>query len=76
METVYEREFISQSLDMPNYLPGFSSRPINRLVTTKQPQTILNIETNHIKREFKKKPSDIVPLLEYQLWLEVNLKKN
>ena len=70
METVYEREFITKSLDTPLHLPGFSQRCINRLVTTRQPQTVLNIETNHIKRELKKNPSDIVPLLEYQLWLE------
>ena len=71
MDTVYEREFVAKPLDLSaHHLSGFSSRPINRLVTTRQPQTVLNIETNHIKREFRKKPSDIVPLLEYQLWLE------
>ncbi len=75
METVYEREFVTKSLDSPNHLSGFTSRPINRLATTKQPQTILNIETNHIKREFAKKTNEIVPMLEYQLWLEVKFRK-
>lgn len=68
METVYEREFILKPVNTS--LTGFSSRSINKLVTTKQPQTILNIEVNHLKRDFKKNTHEIMPLLEYQLWLE------
>lgn len=69
MTSLKEREFLS---DSKNYLSltGFTEKPINRLANTKQTPTILDIETSHLKREIKKDLRDIVPLLEYQLWLE------
>lgn len=68
MESLNKREFLLKSPSHP--LTGFTEKPINRLVNSKQTPTILNIETNHIKRDLKKGIRDIVPLLEYQLWLE------
>ena len=71
METVFQREFLYKSANVP--LTGFKEKPVNRLVNYKQPPSILNIETNHLKREFAKETRDIVPLLEYQLWLEAGI---
>lgn len=68
IETVYEREFLSNNKNVP--LSGFTSRSINRLVKTKQPVTMLRIEANHLKRDIKRSENNIVPLLEYELWLE------
>lgn len=68
METLSEREYLQRSTDVP--LTGFKEKSINRLINSKQTPSILNIETNHIKRDFKRDIKDIVPLIEYQLWLE------
>lgn len=68
MESIFEREYLYKRADVP--LSGFKDKPINRLVSYKQPPNILNIEANHLKRDFPKDMRDIVPLLEYQLWLE------
>lgn len=68
MTSVYEREFLSKDKAVP--LMGFKEKPINRLVSSKPIPNILNIESNHLKRNFKHDARDVVPLLEYQLWLE------
>ncbi len=68
METVYEREFVTKSSNLPSFT-GFTDRPINRLINAKATPDILNIETNHFKRDLQKTTKDIIPLLEYQLWL-------
>ena len=67
MDTVYDREFVTSSGNMP-MLSGFTNRSINKLVSTKTTPDILNIETNHFKRDLKKSTREIIPLLEYQLW--------
>lgn len=69
MSNVYEREFLlKESRTEPT---AFKYRPIERLATSRAPATILTIETNHIKRTpLEKHASGIVPMLEYQLWLE------
>lgn len=72
-ETVFEREFLYKSTPVP--LPGFKEKSVNRLVNLSQPPSVLNIEVNHLKRNFSKKSQDIVPLLEYQLWLEAGKNK-
>jgi hypothetical protein len=68
MTSVYEREFLYKDKDFR--LDGFNQKPINRLVSAKPIPNILNIESNHLKRNFNKDIKDILPLLEYQLWLE------
>lgn len=68
METVFQREYLYKNAHVP--LTGFKDKPINRLVSHKQTPSVLNIEVNHLKRDFSKDSRDIVPLLEYQLWLE------
>lgn len=68
METISQRDFLSKNAQVP--LPGFTDKSINKLVTIKQSPNLLNIETNHLKRDFLKNTRDIIPLLEYQLWLE------
>ena len=65
---VYEREFLFKDPYVP--LQGFTSKPINRLVSVKPTPNILTIESNHLKRNLKRDSKDITPLLEYQLWLE------
>ncbi len=65
---VYEREFLAKDVEVP--LKGFSERPINRLVSSKPIPNILNIEANHLTRNLKRDERDIVPLLDYQMWLE------
>jgi hypothetical protein len=67
VETVYEREYIVKNNNTPSY-SGFTHRSINKLVSAKATPDILNIETNHFKRDLKKSTRDIIPLLEYQLW--------
>ena len=68
MDSVFEREYLYKPADVP--LTGFKEKPINRLSTLKQTPSVLAIEANHLKRDFPKDTRDIVPLLEYQLWLE------
>lgn len=67
VETVYEREFLVKNNNTPS-CSGFTHRSINKLVGAKATPDILNIETNHFKRDLKKSTRDIIPLLEYQLW--------
>jgi hypothetical protein len=51
--------------------PGFSHNASNKVSLGKNPKTILSIESNHIKRlPGNEHPNGIIPLLEYQLWLE------
>ena len=70
METVYEREFLVKPTEAGLSLPGFASRYISRLAYEKPTPNALTIETNHLKRDMKRNIKNIVPLLEYQLWLE------
>jgi hypothetical protein len=71
MEGVYEREFLlPKRANTCSSLPGFNNRSINKLALEKPSPNSLNIETNHLKRDLKKNFKQIVPLLEYQLWLE------
>lgn len=74
MSNVYEREFLLKEAELKS--PGFSERQTNRFATAKAPKTILNIEANHISRtSIRNHPHPIVPLLEYQLWLEAGKMK-
>lgn len=67
--SVYEREFLLKDKN-PNEI-AFKDRSVSKLATLKAPVNILNIEANHIKRtNIKSHPNGIVPLLEYQLWVE------
>lgn len=69
MASIYEREYLLK--ENRSQLSGFTEKPINRLAIAKAPKTILNIEANHIARtSISQHPHGIVPLLEYQLWLE------
>jgi hypothetical protein len=69
MSNIYEREFLLKEAGLN--ATGFSEKQINRLATAKAPKTILNIEANHLTRtSIRNHPHPIVPLLEYQLWLE------
>ena len=74
MSNIYEREFLLKEAEFK--APGFSERQTNRFATAKAPKTILNIEANHIARtSIRNHPHPIVPLLEYQLWLEAGKMK-
>jgi hypothetical protein len=71
---VYEREFLLKDKNPHEY--AFKERSVSKLATLKAPVNILNIEANHVKRtNLKSHPNGIVPLLEYQLWLEAGKLK-
>lgn len=70
MEDVYRRDFLSKREPSFYSRPGFNNRAINRLANEKQSANSLTIEINHLKREMPRGPKHIIPLLEYQLWLE------
>ncbi len=70
METLYHREYLPQYTFSTDSYPGFVQHPINRLAFQRPPATSLSLETNRIKRDMSRTTKNIVPLLEYQLWLE------
>lgn len=71
METIYQREYVSKPGDMI-LLPGFSNRPCSKQALSNQTahRSRLKLETNLVKRDAKRSFNKIMPLLEYQLWLE------
>ena len=74
MSNVHEREFLLKQTEFKS--SGFTEKQINRFATAKAPKTILNIEANHVARtSIRNHPHPIVPLLEYQLWLEAGKMK-
>lgn len=70
MEDVHRRDFLDKREPSMYSRPGFNSRAINRLALEKQSPDSLTIEINHLKRDIPRASRHIVPLLEYQLWLE------
>lgn len=70
METTYHRQYLTKPTMSNHSCPGFNQHAINRLAIERPSANSLTIETNRIKRDMKKTTKNIVPLLEYQLWLE------
>lgn len=70
MGSVYRREFLYKPKLSFHNCPGFAHRSINRLAFERPSANSLSIETNYLKRDMKRDPNNITPLLEYQLWLE------
>jgi hypothetical protein len=66
-----EREYLLKPFTCSSSSPGFSHNSNNKVSQNKTPKTILSIESNHVKRlPGNEHPNGIIPLLEYQLWLE------